>query len=198
MKRSSSAGPVCVRATNHEVGGSCRLIYASDTRSCAERKRRAVNPRPLACHASARIAASRQFPTNPSSCPIRYYPGLVTFYRVGDRFGDKSVTGLELWESCQIGNGLKLVRPCDSGYSGSPLGSGARTSQVKAVAAGRATAESPCGGCGAGRDRTTRKCCHARPVNSYEQTCRVDGWHSEFTGEIGSRSVRSPGCPVNP
>ena len=38
----------------------------------------------------------------------------------------------------------------------SPLGSGAQTIPVKDLVVGRATAESPGAGCGAGRDRMTR------------------------------------------
>jgi hypothetical protein len=68
----------------------------------------------------------------------------------------------------------------------SPLGSVARTIPVKAVVVGRATAESPGAGCGAGRDRMTGVESRGSSVTPISPTIAVP----DHLSEILLRSIR--------
>jgi len=57
----------------------------------------------------------------------------------------------------------------------SPLGSGARTIPVKGLVVGRATAESPGAGCGAGRDRMTSVLSRGSSVSRWRRWIRAWG-----------------------
>jgi hypothetical protein len=76
----------------------------------------------------------------------------------------------------------------------SPLGSGARTIPVKAVVVGRATAESPGAGCGAGRDRMTRVLSRGSSVSRWRRGIRAWGRDEPATDEpaawAGKRSAQ--------
>ncbi len=65
----------------------------------------------------------------------------------------------------------------------SPLGSGARTIPVKAVVVGRATAESPGAGCGAGRDRMTSVLSRGLSVSRWRRWIRAWGRDEPATDE---------------
>ncbi len=65
----------------------------------------------------------------------------------------------------------------------SPLGSGARTMPVKAVVVGWATAESPAGGCGAGRDRMTSLLGRSSSVSRWRRWIRAWGRDESATDE---------------
>jgi hypothetical protein len=65
----------------------------------------------------------------------------------------------------------------------SPLGSGAQTVPVKAVAVGRATAESPGAGCDAGRDRMTSVLSRSLSVSRWRRWIRAWGRDEPATDE---------------
>ena len=65
----------------------------------------------------------------------------------------------------------------------SPLGSGAQTIPVKDLVVGRATAESPGAGCGAGRDRMTSVLSRSVPVSRWRRWIRAWGCDEPATDE---------------
>ena len=65
----------------------------------------------------------------------------------------------------------------------SPLGSRAQTIPVKTVVVGRATAESPGAGCGAGRDRMTRVSSRSLSVSRWRRGIRAWGRDEPATDE---------------
>jgi hypothetical protein len=74
----------------------------------------------------------------------------------------------------------------------SPLGSGARTIPVKAVVMGRATAESPGAGCGAGRDRMTSVLSRGSSVSRWRRWIRAWGRDEPATDEPAARAGDDP------
>jgi hypothetical protein len=74
----------------------------------------------------------------------------------------------------------------------SPLGSGARTIPVKAVVVGRATAESPGAGCGAGRDRMTSVLSRSSSVSRWPRWIRAWGRDEPATDELAARAGDDP------
>ena len=74
----------------------------------------------------------------------------------------------------------------------SPLGSGAQTIPVKAVAVGRATAESPGAGCDAGRDRMTSVLSRSLTVSRWRRWIRAWGRDEPATDEPAARAANDP------
>jgi hypothetical protein len=74
----------------------------------------------------------------------------------------------------------------------SPLDSGARTIPEKAVVMGRATAESPGAGCGAGRDRMTGVLSRGSSVSRWRRWIRAWGRDEPATDEPAARAGDDP------
>src|SRR6516162_1321181 len=74
----------------------------------------------------------------------------------------------------------------------SPLGSSAQTIPVKAVVVGRATAESPGAGCGAGRDRMTRVLSRGSSVSRWRRRIRAWGRDEPATDEPAAGAAHDP------
>ena len=74
----------------------------------------------------------------------------------------------------------------------SPLGSGARTIPVQDLVVGRATAESPGAGCGAGRDRMTRVLRRSWSVSRWRRGIRAWGRDQPATDEPAAGAAHDP------
>ena len=74
----------------------------------------------------------------------------------------------------------------------SPLGSGAGTIPVKDLVVGRATAESPGAGCGAGRDRMTSVLRRSLSVSRWRRWIRAWGRDEPATDEPAARAANDP------
>ena len=74
----------------------------------------------------------------------------------------------------------------------SPLGSGAQTIPVKDLVVGRATAESPGAGCGAGRDRMTSVLSRSLSVSRWRRGIRAWGRDQPATDEPAAGAANDP------